>query len=72
MPLACLLLLEARRRPRTWGDAGGAGSRVRRRALPSLESTPHETEERSMKTWSKPAFEDLRLGFEINLYINNR
>jgi coenzyme PQQ precursor peptide PqqA len=23
-------------------------------------------------TWSTPAFEDLRLGFEINLYINNR
>jgi coenzyme PQQ precursor peptide PqqA len=22
--------------------------------------------------WSTPAFEDLRLGFEINLYINNR
>ncbi|WP_100923330.1 pyrroloquinoline quinone precursor peptide PqqA [Candidatus Thiodictyon syntrophicum] len=23
-------------------------------------------------TWSTPAYEDLRLGFEINLYINNR
>lgn len=23
-------------------------------------------------TWSTPTFEDLRLGFEINLYINNR
>jgi coenzyme PQQ precursor peptide PqqA len=22
--------------------------------------------------WTTPAFEDLRLGFEINLYINNR
>jgi coenzyme PQQ precursor peptide PqqA len=22
--------------------------------------------------WSTPAYEDLRLGFEINLYINNR
>ncbi|WP_078121957.1 pyrroloquinoline quinone precursor peptide PqqA [Thiosocius teredinicola] len=22
--------------------------------------------------WSTPTFEDLRLGFEINLYINNR
>ncbi|NEV64297.1 pyrroloquinoline quinone precursor peptide PqqA [Thiorhodococcus minor] len=22
--------------------------------------------------WTKPAYEDLRLGFEINLYINNR
>ncbi|MDH3279970.1 MAG: pyrroloquinoline quinone precursor peptide PqqA [Gammaproteobacteria bacterium] len=22
--------------------------------------------------WSKPKFNDLRLGFEINLYINNR
>ena len=23
-------------------------------------------------TWSTPAYQDLRLGFEINLYINNR
>lgn len=23
-------------------------------------------------TWTTPAFEDLRLGFEINLYVNNR
>jgi coenzyme PQQ precursor peptide PqqA len=23
-------------------------------------------------TWTTPAYEDLRLGFEINLYINNR
>ncbi|MCB1859296.1 MAG: pyrroloquinoline quinone precursor peptide PqqA [Gammaproteobacteria bacterium] len=22
--------------------------------------------------WSTPAFEDMRFGFEINLYINNR
>jgi coenzyme PQQ precursor peptide PqqA len=22
--------------------------------------------------WTTPSFEDLRLGFEINLYINNR
>ncbi len=23
-------------------------------------------------TWTTPTFEDLRLGFEINLYVNNR
>jgi coenzyme PQQ precursor peptide PqqA len=32
----------------------------------------HPEEARAAMTWSTPAFEDLRLGFEINLYINNR
>jgi len=26
----------------------------------------------TMKTWSKPAFENLRYGFEINLYVKVR
>ncbi|WP_437616026.1 pyrroloquinoline quinone precursor peptide PqqA [Erwinia sp. V71] len=25
-----------------------------------------------MKTWTKPAFVDLRLGLEVTLYISNR
>jgi len=25
-----------------------------------------------MTMWTKPTYEDLRLGFEINLYINRR
>ncbi|MCB0257480.1 MAG: pyrroloquinoline quinone precursor peptide PqqA [Anaerolineae bacterium] len=26
----------------------------------------------SMKTWTKPAFQNLRYGFEINLYVKVR
>jgi coenzyme PQQ precursor peptide PqqA len=32
---------------------------------------PPTTRKSTMK-WTTPSFEDLRLGFEINLYINNR
>ncbi|MCB1622520.1 MAG: pyrroloquinoline quinone precursor peptide PqqA [Thiothrix sp.] len=27
---------------------------------------------KTMKKWSKPAFREMRYGFEINLYIMNR
>ena len=26
----------------------------------------------SMKTWTKPEYKDLRFGFEVTMYINNK
>jgi len=40
------------------------------------EKHPHFTTqtvlEACLMAWITPAYEDLRLGFEINLYVNNR
>lgn len=40
------------------------------------EDHPHFTTQTELETflmaWITPAYEDLRLGFEINLYVNNR
>ena len=35
-------------------------------------SGPTQEETAPMKTWTKPAFENLRYGFEINLYVKVR
>lgn len=43
-------------------------------SVPTRNGPVNEKPEEAFATmiWSTPAFEDLRLGFEINLYINNR
>lgn len=33
---------------------------------------PYRFVEDTIVKWSTPSYQDLRLGFEINLYINNR
>jgi coenzyme PQQ precursor peptide PqqA len=56
----------------------GASTPLARTDEPSSVSTRNDPmndkpeEAFATMTWSTPAFEDLRLGFEINLYINNR
>ncbi|MES9813668.1 MAG: pyrroloquinoline quinone precursor peptide PqqA [Candidatus Thiodiazotropha sp.] len=34
--------------------------------------TSENQQERTFMNWSTPSYQDLRFGFEINLYINNR
>jgi coenzyme PQQ precursor peptide PqqA len=38
------------------------------RRAKAMTATPKET----LMQWSHPAFEDLRFGFEITMYISNR
>jgi coenzyme PQQ precursor peptide PqqA len=44
------------------------GQNERRNVLPR----PENVENSMMKKWSKPKFENLRYGFEINLYVKVR
>jgi len=39
---------------------------------PSHRKSIKKTLERNFMKWSTPSYQDLRFGFEINLYINNR
>jgi len=39
---------------------------------PKMNSHTLPRRNKDMKRWIKPAFVNRRLGFEINLYINNR
>jgi coenzyme PQQ precursor peptide PqqA len=39
---------------------------------PLIKTHPYSSRRGHQMTWTTPAYEDLRLGFEINLYINNR
>ncbi|MEW8142535.1 MAG: pyrroloquinoline quinone precursor peptide PqqA [Candidatus Thiodiazotropha endolucinida] len=38
----------------------------------AFSETSENQQERYFMNWSTPSYQDLRFGFEINLYINNR
>ncbi|MBT3016006.1 MAG: pyrroloquinoline quinone precursor peptide PqqA [Candidatus Thiodiazotropha sp. (ex Clathrolucina costata)] len=38
----------------------------------TFSETSENQQERYLMNWSTPSYQDLRFGFEINLYINNR
>ncbi|KWT96778.1 hypothetical protein APY03_2211 [Variovorax sp. WDL1] len=40
--------------------------------LKAIPPGPHPTLKETLMQWSQPAFEDLRFGFEITMYISNR
>ncbi|WP_425470268.1 pyrroloquinoline quinone precursor peptide PqqA [Thiocapsa rosea] len=53
-------------------EARVTGRPTRSRPVEPTFTRPNSDEEQFAMIWTTPAYEDLRLGFEINLYINNR
>ncbi|MDR6536730.1 coenzyme PQQ precursor peptide PqqA [Variovorax soli] len=50
----------------------GMGLAKKQGVRQAIPPGPHPMLKETLMQWSQPAFEDLRFGFEITMYISNR